>query len=93
MILSIKIDNNLKEITASLKDGRRVLDSIKIGAGKDLDYLLIASIDKLFKRNRINPTMLNSVSVVGHIDKNSSSHKIILAFVQALKAQIQSHYN
>lgn len=83
-ILIIKFAKNSKNIDLSLIRDGSLLGAMKIEIGKRFDHCLIDGIDKLLKRNRIKPLSLNRVELVGHIDKNSSSHKMATAFLRAI---------
>jgi len=87
-ILTIKVYKNSTKIGLCLDVSGRVLDRVEIIPIGHLDHTLIEGVDKLLKKNRINPISLSVVRSVGRIDKNSSSHKIIAAFLKAANARI-----
>jgi len=47
--------------------------------------VLITSVDKFLKKNRINALSLKTVRVDGRVDQNSSAYKIALTFIKAWK--------
>jgi len=51
----------------------------------DLDTVLIESIDKVLKRNRIVTTSLKEVKIVGDVNPNSSAYKIAQTWIEAVK--------
>ena len=87
IILTIKLGENSKDIVLILRRGGSLLDKAQISVDRHFDHFLIEGVDKLLKRNRINPMALNQVVLSGHIDKNSSSHKMATAFLQAINVR------
>lgn len=73
------------KITLKLKRGQLVVDALDFSFHGNLDDLLIASVDKIFKRNRIEASSLKTIKVEGEVDKNSSAYKIAQTFVNAWK--------
>ena len=84
IVLTIKLEKDSKNVGLILKKGRFLLDNAQVLIDRHFDHFLIEGVDKLLKRNRINPMALNRVVLSGHIDKNSSSHKMATAFLQAI---------
>ncbi len=84
IVLIIKFVKDSRNIDLSLIRDENLLETVKVGVGRCLDHCLIEGIDNLLKRNRIEPLSLNRVRLVGHIDNNSSSHKIATAFLRAI---------
>ena len=74
-----------RELEVALMDGDRQVDAVDFGFDKNLDTLLIDSIDKFLKRNKIDPLSIQSVQVSPDIDKNSSLYKIVRTFQSALE--------
>lgn len=70
----------------SLRRGKAVIAAVDFSFDKYVDTLLIESIDKFLKENRIEPMRIDTVRVVGAIDKNSSLYKILQAFVRGFSA-------
>ena len=73
------------KITLKLKRGQTVVDALDFSFHSNLDDLLISSVDKILKRNRIDALSLKTIKIEGDVDKNSSAYKIALTFVQAWK--------
>ena len=88
IILNIRIDKNSTKFELRLNVAGELLDMEEIASVGHLDQTLIEGVDKILKRNRIDPMSLSAVRTVGRIDKNSSSHKIIAAFLQAANIRI-----
>ena len=53
----------------------------------DLSDVLISTLDKLLKRNKIDTTALKSFKINGNLGKDSTSYKITGAFLAALKTR------
>jgi hypothetical protein len=73
-----------KKIQVLLKEGRAVMDTVDFEFDKNVDTLLLESVDKILKRNKIDITSLKNVRLVGDIDKNSSLYKIVKSFESAV---------
>lgn len=73
------------EIELKLKQGARLIDALDFSFHGNLDDLLISSVDKVLKENRIEALSLKTISVEGNVDKNSSAYKIALSFIKAWK--------
>lgn len=67
------------------RDGKH-LDAVDFAFDSNLDTVLIDSIDKLLKKNTIDPLSLHAVNVTGDVDKDSSAYKVAVACAQALKS-------
>ena len=87
MDLICKLDPKDPIITFELKEGRNTISSLKIMPDIHLDSMLILSVDKFLKENRMDKSLLNNVKVKGRVNLSSSSHKIVMAFVNALNSQ------
>lgn len=74
------------EIELMLKQGRMCIDTLTFDFEANLDSVLIAAVDKICKRNRIETLTLKTVKVVGIIDKSSLAYKIAQTFIEALKS-------
>lgn len=73
------------EIELRLTKAGKLIDTLDFSFRGNLDDLLISSVDKILKGNRIEELSLKTVKVEGDIDKNSSAHKIAVSFIEALK--------
>ena len=76
---------NIGKITLELKQGKKWIDALDFSFHGNLDDLLISSVDKVLKKNRIEASSLKTIKVEGNVDKNSSAFKIAFTFVQAWK--------
>ncbi len=68
-----------------LRDGKKLIDSLTFEFEANLDSVLIAGVDKICKRNRIESLSLKTVKVAGNIEKSSSAFKIAQTFIEAIK--------
>lgn len=73
------------EIEIRLMWGKKLIDTLDFSFQGNLDDLLISSVDKILKENRIEELSLKTVSIGGNVDKNSSAYQIALSFVKAWK--------
>ncbi len=80
LILNFK---NIGEIELKLVQGKKLIDTLDFLFHGNLDDLLISSVDKILKENRIEALSLKTVRTGGSVDKNSSAYKIALSFIKA----------
>lgn len=73
------------EVQLRLLRGREVVSALDFSFYANLDDLLISSVDKILKENRIEALSLKTISVEGNVDKNSSAYKIAVTFSKAWK--------
>ena len=64
----------------------KLIDALDFSFHGNLDDLLISSVDKVLKKNRIETLSLKTVKVLGNIEKSSSAYKIARTFIEAIKA-------
>ena len=76
---------NIGKIRLELKQGRVLIDTLDFYFHANLDDLLISSVDKILKENKIEALSLKTVKVGGDVDKNSSAYKIAFSFIKAWK--------
>ena len=69
----------------------KLIDTLDFSFHGNLDDLLISSVDKVLKKNRIETLSLKTVKVLGNIEKSSSAYKIAQTFVKAIKASKQAN--
>ena len=86
MTLRVKIDKS--EITLGLVTKRKIIDSETFLYYHDLSDLLISKLDKLLQRNSIDASAIKSFKIQENIGENSTSYKIVAAFIEGLKAKI-----
>ena len=79
------------EVELQLKRGRVLTDSLTFDFEANLDSVLIAAVDKILKRNRIDTSSLKTIKVAGNIEKSSSAYKIAQTFIEAIKASKQAN--
>ena len=75
-----------KQVRLVLTRDAQQLDAVDFGFDSNLDTVLIDSIDKLLKKNTIDPLTLHSVNVTGDVDENSSAYKVAKACAEAIKS-------
>jgi len=85
MTLLTKIEPN--KITFKLLKNRRVTDIEEMKYYNDISEVLISALDKLLKRNRLDVRAIKSYKVLDNLHKNSTSYKIVAAFIEGLKAK------
>ena len=51
----------------------------------DLSDVLITGLDKLLRRNKIDATALKSFKIRGNLGQDSTSYKIVSAFIEGLQ--------
>ena len=86
MNLIINFKEKRGEAVLELKDGKRLIDTLTFDFEANLDSVLIAGVDKIMKRNRIETLSLKTVKVSGKVNKESSAYKIAQTFIEAIKA-------
>jgi tRNA A37 threonylcarbamoyladenosine modification protein TsaB len=85
MILAIELSQDT--ITLELSDKGRAVDIETAKYYHDIDDVLITSIDRLLKRNKIDIKSLKSYRILGNLGSDSTSYKIAQAFVEGLKVR------
>ena len=87
--VELKLQEGPDFIEDPRRKGRRdkkLIDSLTFNFEANLDKMLISGVDKILKRNRINPMSLKTIETAGEVDKFSSAHKIAETFIEAIKA-------
>ena len=92
MNLIINFTKNRGEVELKLLEGKKLIDSLTFNFDANLDEVLILTVDKILKRNRIESLSLKTVKVAGNIEQSSSAHKIAETFIEAIKASKQANY-
>jgi hypothetical protein len=77
---------DIGEMEIQLRNGRRLIATLDFSFRGNLDDLLISSVDKILKENRIEALSLKTMRIGGKVDRNSSAYKIALAFIKAWKS-------
>lgn len=83
MTLSIFIGQS--EVKMELVRRGRIIDFETALYYHNLDSVLITALDKLLKRNILDTKVLKSYKILGNLGKNSTSRKIVAAFIEGLK--------
>ena len=86
MNLIINFTGKRGGVVLKLQDGRRLIDTLTFEFESNLDSVLIAAVDKILKRNRIDTSSLKTVKATGEVSKDSSAYKIAQTFIEAIKA-------
>ena len=86
MNLIINFTEKRGEVVLELRDGKKLIDSLTFEFEANLDSVLIAGVDKICKRNRIDTSSLKTVKATGNVNKDSSAYKIAQTFVEAIKS-------
>lgn len=74
-----------KNLTVEIRIEHRTLDKETLTIGRNFDRLLLTSIDKLLKKNKIERLSLKTSKIRGKIDKKAVSGMIIGAVFSALR--------
>ena len=90
MNLIINFTEKRGEGVLELMEGKKCIDTLTFKFEANLDSVLIAAVDKIIKRNRIETLSLKTVKVSGKVDKGSSAYKIAQTFIEAIKASKQA---
>ncbi|MEK7121742.1 MAG: hypothetical protein AAB857_03475 [Patescibacteria group bacterium] len=75
------------EIELQLKHDGVLTDTLAFEFEANLDSVLIAAVDKIMKRNKIETLSLKTVKVSGKVNKESSAYKIAQTFIEAIKSR------
>ncbi|HVZ11195.1 MAG TPA: hypothetical protein VG941_02170 [Candidatus Paceibacterota bacterium] len=84
-ILSITGGSGPRELKLEIEENGSVKDQLIISLDMRLDTLLVTSIDKILKKNRIDLAHLKSVTIGENIDPASVAYGIARAVAEALK--------
>ncbi len=78
---------NKESVEVQLVDDKQVLDMLIMPLDFSFDKVLLTSIDKLLKRNRIRKVSLLEVVLEGFEEESSMSSLIARTVVEALKVK------
>ncbi len=67
-----------------LKKGERTIDQAGFCLERNLEEVLIQSIDKIFERNKMNLFTLKTVELSGKLDRQGLAYQLASAFKKAL---------
>lgn len=68
-----------------MKKNGRIIDRLTFRLAKNLEQVLMAGIDKILQRHKMNLLTLKNVELGGKIDKESLTYQLALSFKKALK--------
>ena len=91
MNLTINFTENRGEVELKLLKGKKLIDALDFSFKGNLDDMLISSVDKILKKNRIETLSLKTIKIEGDVDKNSSAYKIAQTFIEAVKASKEAN--
>lgn len=74
-----------RHVRVALDVGKESVGHVDFSFDNNLETLLIDTIDKLLKKNRIDPSSLNKVRIGGVVDKNSLAYRIARTVVCAME--------
>lgn len=77
---------NSDTLWLKLLKNRQVIDIEAVKYYHNLSDMLISMLDKLLKRNMLDPEDVKGYKILGNLGADSTSHKIASAFVEALKS-------
>ncbi|OGN33611.1 MAG: hypothetical protein A3I39_01240 [Candidatus Yanofskybacteria bacterium RIFCSPLOWO2_02_FULL_47_9b] len=76
-----------REVELRLCQSGQTIDQLIIGVDFSFDKVLVTSIDKIIKRNRIEKSSLNTVKVSSEEDLSSVAFRVAQAVAEAIKSQ------
>ncbi|MDP2648106.1 MAG: hypothetical protein Q8P35_02610 [Candidatus Yanofskybacteria bacterium] len=74
-----------KKIRLILTEDDKIFDTLDFSFSINLDTLLIETVDKFLKKNRIEPLSLHRITVAGDVDKNSSAYTVVKTWISAVE--------
>lgn len=83
---------NKETVELQLTEKSKIVDMLIIPLDFNFDTVLVTSIDKIFKRNRIERASLLEVSLEGFDDKSSMVSLIAQTVAEALKVKQIASY-
>ena len=75
------------EVELRLYQSEQAIDQLIIGVDFNFDTVLVTSIDKIIKRNRIDKSSINTVKVSSEEDLSSVAFRVAQAVAEAIKSQ------
>ena len=76
-----------REVELRLCQSGQTIDQLIIGVDFSFDKVLVTSIDKIIKRNRIDKSSINTVKVSSEDDLSSVAFRAAQAVAEAIKSQ------
>ena len=86
--MNLEIFLTQPEATLKISEKGRTIDSESFSYYHDLSDLLISRLDSLLKRNNIDTSALKTFKIAGNLGQDSTSYKIVAAFIKALKIRV-----
>lgn len=83
MILELNFKNK-KIVSLILKDGQKIIDHADFKFERNLDEVLIASIDKILEKNNMDILSLKKGKITGKLERNSLSRQVAKTFIKGL---------
>lgn len=83
MILELNFKNK-NIVSLILKGGQKVIDRADFEFDRNLDEVLIVSIDKILEKNNMDILSLKKAKITGKSEKNSLSHQVAKTFIKGL---------
>ncbi len=84
--ISLLINFRAGAVAVKLTRNGEDLDMLMVPLDIHFDTMLVTSIDKILKRNRIEPLSICLVKVGGRVNKSSVAYMMAQAIAAALKA-------
>jgi len=85
-LLSLTIRfTGFKQVRLEFLRGEEPFEAVDFSFDSNLDTVLIESIDKVLKKNRITITSFREVRILGEVDQNSSAYRIAQTWIEAVK--------
>ena len=85
--INIVFDGPARIATLQLFQRGQLMDELIIPLDMNFDTLLVTSIDKILKRNRIDIVHLTKGTISGIVDKSSVAYGIAFTVLEALEAR------
>ncbi|HEY4506941.1 MAG TPA: hypothetical protein VJH71_02150 [Candidatus Paceibacterota bacterium] len=83
--MEIILDLNPNQLTIRILKKRMPIDTEVAKYYHDLSNVLIMTIDKILKRNRLDLKAVKRYKILSNLGPDSTSHKIAQAFIEGLK--------
>lgn len=83
--MELQIGLNVSDVSLNILKNKEAIDFINSKYYHDLSVVLITSIDKLLKKNKLDLKAIKSYKILSDLGQDSSSYKIASAFIQGLK--------
>lgn len=75
---------NQEILEVQLIKGKKIIDETHLTTSQGLDSMLISTLDKLLRRNRIDGLSLKSAEIRGKVEPNRLSTMILRSVASAL---------